>query len=199
VICATAMGAGADPSAVRKALPTIVPILMKRFSSREGYEAYPDVFNTLRSLKKRSTKLVVVSNSDSRVRAVMRDLGIEPLLDACVLSEEEGVAKPDPEIWRRAAVHAGLILGELVHPLHQSVTPKEDTRTMDQSLTGLGQKVIHVGDELVCDYHGARAAGLRALLVRRPGLLGAEERKKENEDLNDIRVVHSLAELVDME
>jgi len=49
------------------------------------------------------------------------------------------------------------------------------------------------------DYHGARAAGLRALLVRRPGLLGAEERKKEHEDLNDIQVIHSLAELVDME
>src|ERR1700733_9017578 len=100
----------------------------------------------VRSLKKRSTKLVVVSNSDSRVReymplvltthfnlhtfpqgAVMRDLGIEPLLDACFLREEEGVAKPDPEIWRRAAVNAGLILVESTLPLHQSVAPTEDT------------------------------------------------------------------------
>jgi len=79
---------------------------------------------------------------------VMRDLGIEPLLDACVLSEEEGVAKPDPEIWRRAAVSAGLILMESTRPLHQSATP-EDTRSMDQIFIALGQKVIHVGDELV--------------------------------------------------
>jgi FMN phosphatase YigB (HAD superfamily) len=70
----------------------------------------------------------------------MQDLDIEPLLDACVLSEEEGVAKPDPEIWRRAIINARLTLPPL---LQQSIAPN-----IDQSLKGLSQSVLHVGDEL---------------------------------------------------
>lgn len=75
----------------------------------------------------------------------MQDLGIAPLLDACVLSEEECVAKPDPEIWRRAIVNAGLTPALL---LRQSVAPNIDKKSDDQSLNELAQDTLHVGDEL---------------------------------------------------
>ena len=40
------MGAGADPQAVERHLGTIVPSLMKRFSSREGYSLFDDSLET---------------------------------------------------------------------------------------------------------------------------------------------------------
>jgi len=46
------------------------------------------------------------------------------------------------------------------------------------------------------DYYGAMAAGLHALLLRRPGLLGAEEWKTPNEDLSGIPIVSHLGDVV---
>ena len=42
VIKRTAIGAGADPQDVDSSLGEIVPRLLKRFSSREGYKLYDD-------------------------------------------------------------------------------------------------------------------------------------------------------------
>ncbi|KAF8320700.1 HAD-like protein [Clavulina sp. PMI_390] len=168
VIRATAIGAGGDPNAVEKALPSIVPALMKRFSSGEGYELYPDVLTSLKELRARGDTLGVVSNSDSRVRAVLEDLKILPLLDVCLVSEEEGVEKPNQEIWRRA---------------------------LEQIQLEGQPGAWYVGDELDVDYHGAVNAGLSSLLIRRPGLLGDDERKEVDEDLGGVRIIHGLDEL----
>ena len=46
VVSRTAVGAGADPQAVERHLSAIVPILMKRFSSREGYSLFDDTLVT---------------------------------------------------------------------------------------------------------------------------------------------------------
>jgi len=40
------VGAGADPRVVETHLGTIVPSLMKRFSSREGYDLFDDTLET---------------------------------------------------------------------------------------------------------------------------------------------------------
>lgn len=42
VIKRTAIGAGANPQAVDSSLPQIVPSLMERFSSRQGYKLFHD-------------------------------------------------------------------------------------------------------------------------------------------------------------
>ena len=44
------------------------------------------------------------------------------------------------------------------------------------------------------DYRGATACGMHALLVRRPGPAGEEERKEADEDLTGVQVVSSLDE-----
>jgi hypothetical protein len=46
VVSRTAVGAGADPQAVERHLGAIVPSLMKRFSSREGYSLFDDTLIT---------------------------------------------------------------------------------------------------------------------------------------------------------
>ncbi|KIM30452.1 hypothetical protein M408DRAFT_21956 [Serendipita vermifera MAFF 305830] len=62
------------------------------------------------------------------------------MLSPTLISEEEGIKKPSPEIWRRALDRANLSASE----------------------------VLHVGDDIEADYRGAREAGLRALLLQRP-------------------------------
>ncbi len=50
----------------------------------------------------------ILSNADMSLRGRLRQLGIHDLVDTVVLSAEEGVAKPDAEIYRRAAERIGL-------------------------------------------------------------------------------------------
>jgi len=47
------------------------------------------------------------------------------------------------------------------------------------------------------DYIGASAVGIKALLVRRPGVEGEGEHKEPGEDLTGVSVIHGLSEVVD--
>ncbi|KAI0365621.1 HAD hydrolase subfamily IA REG-2-like protein [Pilatotrama ljubarskyi] len=169
VIRRTAVGAGADPKAVDASLGEIVPRLLKRFSSREGYKLFDDSIPTLKRLKELNIHTGLISNTDARMRAVIEDLGLIPHLDTVLLSEEEGVEKPSCEIFQRACARLGVKSSE----------------------------TVHVGDELDCDYHGAKACGFRALLLRRPGPEGEEERKEPGEDLTDVEVIPSVSHVVE--
>ena len=53
-------------------------------------------------------RTAILSNADRSLRGRLRQLGIHDLFDAIVSSAEEGVAKPDAEIYRRAAERLGL-------------------------------------------------------------------------------------------
>ncbi|MFT4192684.1 MAG: HAD family hydrolase, partial [Comamonas sp.] len=64
--------------------------------------------------------------------------GLAPLLDAILVSEAEGVHKPDPLIFQRALRALGLAAHE----------------------------AVHVGDHPVNDVAGAHAAGLRTVWLR---------------------------------
>ncbi|KAF8557597.1 HAD hydrolase subfamily IA REG-2-like protein [Imleria badia] len=172
VIKRTAIAAGADPQVVEAALDEIVPRLMHRFSSSEGYKLFDDALPVLRQLQAMDVRTALISNSDARMRLALADLGISPFLHPLVLSEEEGLEKPDAEIFRRAFKQA---LDSSAH--------------FDQG--------VHVGDELQCDYYGAQAAGMQALLIRRPSPKGDQEHKKADEDLRNARVVSSLHDVVD--
>ena len=48
------------------------------------------------------------------------------------------------------------------------------------------------------DFHGAKAAGFEARLLRRPGTGGEQERKEPGEDLTSVDVIHSLDEILDI-
>jgi putative hydrolase of the HAD superfamily len=53
-------------------------------------------------------RTAILSNADESLRSRLRELGIHDLFDAVVSSAEEGVAKPEAEIYRRAAERIGL-------------------------------------------------------------------------------------------
>ncbi len=107
------------------------------FASAAAWRCDPDAVPLLRQLRARGLAILVVSNSDARLHAVLDALGLRPAIDRITISSEVGAAKPDPRIFATALAAAGL-------------EPAE---------------VVHVGDTPHEDHAGARAAGLDAVLV----------------------------------
>jgi putative hydrolase of the HAD superfamily len=102
---------------------------------------FPETVDVLESLKGKGYSLGIISNFDSRVYDVMKRLGIYNYFDVFVISSEAGHAKPSHSIFSLALDRAG-----------------RESR-----------EVVHVGDDLCNDFHGARALGIRALLLDREG------------------------------
>lgn len=95
-----------------------------------------DARRTLEELRRRGMKLGVVTNGPSAMqRHKLALLGLEHAFDAVVVSGEEGVRKPDEEIFRRALARCGVAAHE----------------------------ALFVGDHPVADIEGAHRAGLHAV------------------------------------
>lgn len=105
------------------------------------FRPYPDVLPALRELRERGNALVIASNWDCSLPEWLGPTGIMELVDGVVTSAEVGAAKPDPRVLERALAIAGAAPGE----------------------------AVHVGDRVDNDVEGARAAGVRAILVQRRG------------------------------
>lgn len=101
------------------------------------FRPYPEVPDTLARLRADGVRLAVVSNWDVSLHDVLERTDLRRLVDAVVISAVEGVAKPDPAIFRIALAKLGV------------------------------SEAVHVGDSLEHDVAGARAAGLEAVLVVR--------------------------------
>jgi putative hydrolase of the HAD superfamily len=108
-----------------------------------AWEDVPDgVPEALDRLRASGRTLVVVSNANGTVVTLLRRLGLLDRFAAVLDSAVEGVEKPDPRLFRMALERACA-----------------DPRT-----------TLHVGDMYHVDVVGARAAGLRAVLVDSDGL-----------------------------
>jgi putative hydrolase of the HAD superfamily len=108
---------------------------------RESYHLHchlvDDVRYTLDELRRRRLKLAVVTNGPSVLqRRKLAVLGIEYAFDAILVSEEEGVRKPDAEIFRRA---------------------------LERCSVAAPHEALFVGDHPVADVEGAHRAGLVAV------------------------------------
>ena len=124
------------------------------------WELVPEgVRPALAALRDRRLTLVVVSNANGTLRAHMDRIGLSSHVDIVIDSQDEGVEKPDPRLFQIALERAG------ARP----------------------ESTIHVGDLYQVDIVGARAAGLRGVLLDETGL---------HYDADCDRVA-SLAELVE--
>jgi putative hydrolase of the HAD superfamily len=115
--------------------------LIAHFRQELNWTLYPEVPSALAALRAMDLKLVVVSNWDSSLPSLLARLGLGDAFDDVIASAVVGASKPDRGIFDEALRRAG------VAPV----------------------AALHVGDSLVDDYHGARAAGLHALLLDRSG------------------------------
>ncbi|EPS64084.1 hypothetical protein M569_10699, partial [Genlisea aurea] len=93
-------------------------------------------YDTLLCLKDHGVKLAVVSNFDSRLRKLLKDLNVLHLFDAVIISSEIGFEKPDERIFRAAL----------------------DGICVD------AEKTVHVGDDVRADKEGANAVGIHCWL-----------------------------------
>ena len=61
-----------------------------------------DILGMLRALRNRGVKIALISNCFSEEVGVIKESVLFPYFDVAMLSYEQGVKKPDPEIYRRA-------------------------------------------------------------------------------------------------
>src|SRR6185312_12501344 len=69
----------------------------------------PGVPQALAAVRELGWKIAIVTNGETSQQTLkIQKLGLESFVDAVVISEAEGVKKPDPEIFRIAARRLGL-------------------------------------------------------------------------------------------
>ncbi|HEX5909308.1 MAG TPA: HAD family hydrolase [Thermoleophilaceae bacterium] len=105
------------------------------------FTAFPDAAPALRELRGAGARVVVVSNWDRSLGRALDQAGLGGLVDGVVSSAEVGRAKPAPEPFTAGLELAG----------------------------ARAEDALFVGDSPDTDIEGARAAGIRALLVAREG------------------------------
>ena len=105
------------------------------------FTAFPDAEPALRALRERGLRLVAVSNWDCSLSHWLERAGLGGLLDATVSSAQVGEPKPSPAVFHAGLAAAGVEASE----------------------------ALFAGDSLANDVEGARAAGIRAVLVAREG------------------------------
>jgi putative hydrolase of the HAD superfamily len=106
------------------------------------FDLFPDTLSTLRALRG-AFKLGLVSDAQRAFfDPEMKMTGLDLLLEVIVVSSDHGFRKPD-------------------------------RRLFDLALSELGtspEQTIYVGDNIDRDIHGAKSAGLQAILIDRDGL-----------------------------
>jgi putative hydrolase of the HAD superfamily len=131
-------------------------MLAEHFRRAESWAVFDDVFPVLDALAGRGLSLAIVSNWDSYLPRLLETKGLAGRFATVSVSAIEETGKPDAEIFLRTCRRL-------------NVSPAE---------------ALHVGDSPRDDFEGARAAGLRALLL---------DRKDQHRQLADR--IRSLAEI----
>ena len=120
-------------------LPFASEVVFDALMDSLRFHAYADSAPTLRALRARGIRLVVVSNWDWSLHERLLQTGLAGLVDGAIASAEVGSAKPDGAIFAAALRMAG-------------TTPAA---------------TWHVGDTPEADVEGARAAGIHPILIAR--------------------------------
>lgn len=110
--------------------------LYRRFEEPGTWIAAPDAKLVVDQVSK-SHRCIVLSNFDSRLRRILGDLDLLDPFETLFLSCEQRLSKPDPRLFRRVADSLEVAPGD----------------------------ILHVGDDPVCDWEGANAAGFRTFRV----------------------------------
>jgi len=125
----------------RAEAPVLARAVYDEFGSPERWAAYPDVAPGFERLRAAGVPVGIISNWDTRLDGVLTGLGLGALVDTVVCSAVEGLHKPDPRIFQLACERLGV----------------------------RAERCVHVGDHVYADIVGARAVGMRPVLIDRHG------------------------------
>ncbi len=107
------------------------------------FALFYDTLPTLQVLRAKGLTVGLISNIGANATNLTAQLGLTEHLDFVVTSQDAGMEKPHPPIFRLALARA-------------SAKPEE---------------AMHVGDSPVSDVEGARNVGIKPLLIDRDGLM----------------------------
>lgn len=113
--------------------------LYELFARPECWRLFDDALPILEELREKNYRLGIISNWDHRLYSIVEGLGIAGFFQEVTASSAVGVPKPGKGIFERAL----------------------------KALQIDPAAALHVGDSIEEDYHGARNAGLRAVLLDR--------------------------------
>ena len=120
---------------------------------------FPEAATTLATLRVSGLKLGLITNGSVRMqRRKLECLALAPMFDTILISEAEGISKPDHQIFHRALERL-------------NVDPARS---------------VFVGDHPDVDIAGARGAGMRAIWRRDPGVSQAVEADAVVDDLGEL-------------
>jgi len=120
---------------------------------------FPDAAQTLSSLRASHLKLGLITNGSVRMQSrKLECLALSPIFDTVLISDAEGISKPDRQIFHRALERLG------VHP----------------------RQAVFVGDHPEVDIAGARAAGMLAVWRRDSRVSQIVEADAVIEELGDL-------------
>ena len=121
------------------------PVILGLLDKMRGFDThmvlYDDVLPALTDLKERGIRLGLISNFDQDITALFEKLGLSPLLEVVVTSQDAGYNKPHPEIFKAALQRAGVDAAE----------------------------AAYVGDQYQVDVEGANGVGMKGILLDRNG------------------------------
>lgn len=115
--------------------------IYEQWAANHHFEIYDDVAPVLAELAARGLVLGVISNSHRSLEAFKTHFQLDSLITTTISSAQHGFMKPHRSIFDAALEQAG------VHAADAAM----------------------VGDSLKADIEGARAAGMRGILLRRSG------------------------------
>ena len=115
--------------------------LWQYFANPDAWSVYEDVMPALERLERTGVRRGVISNWDSRLDPILKELGLWEHFESWTISSHEGVEKPNPAIFEAALRSMG-------------VEPAQ---------------AVHVGDSYEEDILGARRMGMRAVWLLRDG------------------------------
>lgn len=103
------------------------------------FTLYDDTIPGLTALREDNVRLAVISNWDYSLHRVLGMLGLSSFFELTVASLEEGVEKPHPDLF---------------------------SLTLER-LGASKEQVMHVGDNPIDDFQGAKEFGIRAAIIDR--------------------------------
>ncbi|MDD5288852.1 MAG: HAD family hydrolase [Dehalococcoidales bacterium] len=112
---------------------------MLQLNASMKFVLFDDVRTTLKAIKQKNLKVGLLTNLQSEVNSMCRELGIADYLDFTVTSAEVGADKPQPPIFLKALELAQAKASE----------------------------AMHIGDQYQNDVQGARAVGIQPVLLDR--------------------------------
>jgi putative hydrolase of the HAD superfamily len=126
---------------------------------------FPDAAHTLATIRASGLRMGLITNGSVRMQSRKLDcLGLTSAFDAILISDAEGISKPDRQIFHRALARLG---------------------------TNAARSVF-VGDNPDVDVSGARAAGMRAIWRRDPKVSQAVEADGVIEELVELLALLGL-------